>query len=88
MFFTGPQLSKNVEVRIRFCSAHTHTQTHTHTLYQVFQEPTLNAFMGLGRAAWNEARAVLQRILAENVVRERERERGRERESEFDLSSL
>lgn len=27
-------------------------------------QPTLNAFMGLGRPAWSEARAFLQRLLS------------------------
>ena len=32
-------------------------------------QPTLNAFMGLGRAAWQEARATLQKVLsADNPV--------------------
>ncbi|XP_037796007.1 fumarylacetoacetase-like [Penaeus monodon] len=31
----------------------------------VFKEPTLNAFMGLGLAAWKEARATLQTLLSE-----------------------
>ncbi|XP_078329776.1 fumarylacetoacetase-like [Crassostrea virginica] len=30
----------------------------------VFQETTLNSFMGLGRAAWKEARETLQRLLS------------------------
>ncbi|NWU81319.1 FAAA Fumarylacetoacetase, partial [Onychorhynchus coronatus] len=30
----------------------------------VFDQPTLNAFMGLGRPAWMEARALLQRLLS------------------------
>ncbi|XP_005989652.1 fumarylacetoacetase isoform X1 [Latimeria chalumnae] len=30
----------------------------------VFDQPTLNAFMGLGYEAWKEARAVLQRLLS------------------------
>ncbi|XP_010286314.1 PREDICTED: LOW QUALITY PROTEIN: fumarylacetoacetase-like [Phaethon lepturus] len=30
----------------------------------VFDQPTLNAFMGLGRAAWTEARAFLQKLLS------------------------
>ncbi|XP_046351026.1 fumarylacetoacetase-like [Haliotis rufescens] len=30
----------------------------------VFDEPTLNSFMALGRAAWQEARGVLQKILS------------------------
>lgn len=36
---------------------------------QVFQEPTLNAFMALGRPAWTEARQVLQQILSKDEVR-------------------
>eukprot|EP00795_Rhopilema_esculentum_P013347 gene13347-4197_t len=32
----------------------------------VFDQPTLNAFMGLGKAAWTEARQTLQRILSAN----------------------
>ncbi|XP_052084469.1 fumarylacetoacetase-like [Mytilus californianus] len=32
----------------------------------VFDQPTLNGFMGLGRAAWKEARATLQKILSSN----------------------
>jgi len=32
----------------------------------VFDQPTLNAFMGLGRAAWTEARQTLQKILSAN----------------------
>ncbi|KAK0045630.1 fumarylacetoacetase [Biomphalaria pfeifferi] len=38
----------------------------------VFEQPTLNAFMGLGRAAWSEARATLQKILSasEPVLRD------------------
>ncbi|KAK7091460.1 hypothetical protein V1264_009139 [Littorina saxatilis] len=32
----------------------------------VFDEPTLNAFMGLGRTAWQEARATLQKMLSES----------------------
>ena len=35
---------------------------------QVFQESTLNGFMSLGRAAWTEARHVLQRILSKDEV--------------------
>ncbi|XP_042883991.1 fumarylacetoacetase-like [Penaeus japonicus] len=31
----------------------------------VFKEPTLNAFMGLGLAAWKEARSTLQSLLSE-----------------------
>ncbi|RMH68355.1 MAG: fumarylacetoacetase [Gemmatimonadetes bacterium] len=31
---------------------------------QVFLEPTLNAFMGLGKAAWSEARQQLQELLS------------------------
>ncbi|NXE60216.1 FAAA Fumarylacetoacetase, partial [Calcarius ornatus] len=30
----------------------------------VFDQPTLNAFMGLGRPAWSEARALLQKLLS------------------------
>ncbi|KAF4792938.1 Fumarylacetoacetase [Turdus rufiventris] len=30
----------------------------------VFDQPTLNAFMGLGRPAWSEARAFLQKLLS------------------------
>ncbi|KAJ8311455.1 hypothetical protein KUTeg_010810 [Tegillarca granosa] len=38
----------------------------------VFDEPTLNAFMSMGRPAWSEARATLQRILSssEPVLRD------------------
>nr|KAI8732824.1 fumarylacetoacetase [Biomphalaria glabrata] len=38
----------------------------------VFEQPSLNAFMGLGRAAWSEARATLQKILSasEPVLRD------------------
>ncbi|EDO43610.1 predicted protein [Nematostella vectensis] len=38
----------------------------------VFKEPSLNAFMGLGPAAWKEARATLQKILSkeEAVLRD------------------
>ncbi|RUS80544.1 hypothetical protein EGW08_011684 [Elysia chlorotica] len=32
----------------------------------VFDQPTLNAFMGLGRAAWSEARQTLQKILSKS----------------------
>lgn len=32
----------------------------------VFDQPTLNAFMGLGRPAWQEARGTLKRILSAN----------------------
>ncbi|XP_005106597.1 fumarylacetoacetase [Aplysia californica] len=32
----------------------------------VFEQSTLNAFMGLGRAAWSEARETLQRILSDS----------------------
>ena len=35
---------------------------------QVFQESTMNGFMSLGRAAWTEARQVLQRILSKDAV--------------------
>jgi fumarylacetoacetase len=35
---------------------------------QVFGEATLNGFMSLGRAAWTEARQVLQRILSKDSV--------------------
>lgn len=40
----------------------------------IFEQPTLNAFMGLGKAAWREARAVLQRILSaeEGILRDDE----------------
>ncbi|XP_073230518.1 fumarylacetoacetase-like isoform X2 [Porites lutea] len=33
---------------------------------EALQEPTLNAFMGLGREAWKETRDTLQRILSSN----------------------
>lgn len=38
----------------------------------VFDQPTLNAFMGLGRPAWQEARATLQKMLSasEPVLRD------------------
>ena len=49
----------------------------TSRYFQVFQEPTLNGFMSLGCAAWNEARQVLQHILSDDVViGEGGRERG------------
>ena len=38
------------------------------TRHHVFQEATLNGFMSLGRAAWSEARQVLQRILSKDAV--------------------
>ncbi|XP_073917828.1 fumarylacetoacetase isoform X2 [Castor canadensis] len=38
----------------------------------VFDEPTLNSFMGLGQAAWKEARAVLQNLLSANQARLRD----------------
>ncbi len=41
---------------------------------QVFQEPTLNAFMGLGRKAWTEARTYLSNMLSadEGTLRDNE----------------
>ncbi|XP_064387845.1 fumarylacetoacetase-like isoform X2 [Halichondria panicea] len=35
-------------------------------LVKVFQESTLNGFMGLGRAAWTEARTTLTRLLSQD----------------------
>lgn len=35
---------------------------------EVFARPALNDFMALGRAAWDEARAVVQRLLAETLT--------------------
>jgi fumarylacetoacetase len=45
----------------------------------VFTKTTLNAFMGLGRPAWSEARSTLQRILSkdEAVLRDNAELRGR-----------
>ncbi|KAK2522151.1 Fah [Columba guinea] len=45
----------------------------------VFDQPTLNAFMGLGRAAWMEARARLQKLLSasEPALRDNAELRGR-----------
>ena len=34
----------------------------------MFQEPTLNGFMSLGRPAWSEARSVLKHILSKDAV--------------------
>ena len=34
----------------------------------VFKTSSLNAFMGLGRSAWKEARATLQRLLSAQEV--------------------
>ncbi|PSC75747.1 fumarylacetoacetase [Micractinium conductrix] len=45
----------------------------------VFQQPTLNAFMALGRPAWLEARATLQRLLSAEEGRLRDDVRLRER---------
>ncbi|XP_062062330.1 fumarylacetoacetase [Lepus europaeus] len=38
----------------------------------VFDEPTLNSFMGLGQAAWKEARALLQNLLSAGHARLRD----------------
>uniref|UniRef100_G3SLF0 Fumarylacetoacetase n=1 Tax=Loxodonta africana TaxID=9785 RepID=G3SLF0_LOXAF len=38
----------------------------------VFDEPTLNSFMGLGQAAWKEARASLQSLLSASQARLRD----------------
>ncbi|XP_041082118.1 fumarylacetoacetase-like [Polyodon spathula] len=38
----------------------------------VFDQPTLNAFMGLGHKAWKEARTVLQKLLSANETTLRE----------------
>ncbi|XP_041074543.1 fumarylacetoacetase [Polyodon spathula] len=38
----------------------------------VFAQPTLNAFMGLGHEAWKEARTVLQKLLSANETTLRE----------------
>ncbi|XP_048649418.1 fumarylacetoacetase isoform X1 [Marmota marmota marmota] len=38
----------------------------------VFDEPTLNSFMGLGQAAWKEARAFLQNLLSASQARLRD----------------
>ncbi|XP_040825404.1 fumarylacetoacetase isoform X2 [Ochotona curzoniae] len=38
----------------------------------VFDEPTLNSFMGLGQTAWKEARAFLQNLLSANQTRLRD----------------
>jgi len=45
----------------------------------VFEQSTLNAFMGLGRAGWKEARETLQKILSESepVLRDNAELRGR-----------
>ena len=40
-------------------------------LATVWREPTLNAFLGLGRSAWRIARAWLTEVLSEEVHRER-----------------
>lgn len=38
----------------------------------VFDQPTLNSFMGLGQAAWKEARAFLQNLLSASHARLRD----------------
>ena len=68
IFFTGPELSEKAQA----CG----TACRYPSLFivgcacvQIFKEPTLNGFMSLGRAAWSEARQVLQRILSKDEVR-------------------
>jgi len=46
---------------------------------QVFQESTLNAFMGLGHKAWSEARTYLSSLLSANEAALRDNESLRER---------
>ena len=66
LFFTGPELSKNAQVELLpVLPAPT---CFNYNLLQVFGEATLNGFMSLGRAAWTEARQVLQRILSKDSV--------------------
>lgn len=64
VFFTGPVLSACAEVSgggVGACHVNLHA-------LQVFQSDTLNGFMSLGRAAWTEARQVLQKILSKDEV--------------------